>query len=463
MMAKPTGKTTPGCLLAKQAMLGAGWAQNVLLEWDNAGKLTRITPNHQAKNGQQSVDILLPGMANLHCHSFQRAMSGLAETAQSDSDSFWSWRELMYRFVQHLGPDDIEAIAAFAYMEMLESGFTSVGEFHYLHHQPDGTPYDNPAELANRIMAGARATDIALTLLPVFYAHSDFGGAAPTPAQARFVHTLDSYHNLLQHCRQNNPDVVIGIAPHSLRAVTPGQLTHLLAANPDGPVHIHVAEQIAEVIASQKHLGARPVHWLLQNFAVDQRWCLVHATHMDKQEIRGFAGSGAVAGLCPLTEANLGDGIFDGVGFLAAGGKIGIGSDSCVRIDVAEELRWLEYTQRLRDQKRLRLAPAGRSVGAALYRQTARSGAVALGQAAGDIMLGTAASFVTLNANHPALLGRKHDALLDGWVFGSGASVVEQVWVKGKQVVADGKHIQHDLISNQYQQTLRSVLPRIEA
>jgi formiminoglutamate deiminase len=447
-------------IFAKQALLTIGWAENVRINWDEQGRIDHIEMGVSPSSSCQHVEALLPGMANLHCHAFQRAIAGLAEISHSPSDSFWSWRELMYQFVEHLTPSDAGAIAAFVYMEMLEAGFTAVGEFHYLHHQADGTAYDQPAEMANRVMAGADLAGLDMTLLPVFYAHSGFGGAAPGAAQARFLHDVDGYQALVDGLRNSHPDRVIGIAPHSLRAATPDELQALLSANPASPVHIHVAEQMAEVEACQAELGARPVRYLLDEIGMDDRWCLVHATHMDSAETRELAASGAVAGLCPITEANLGDGLFDGVAFQQAGGTFGIGSDSCVRIDLAEELRLLEYGQRLQDQGRARMAPIGTSVGGHLYRQAAAGGAQALHQPTGSIAKGQKASFVSLDISHPSLVGRTGDALLDGWIFAAGRSPVQHVWVSGQQRVRQQKHQKQDMITNAYKKALLDILSR---
>ena len=289
-------------------------------------------------------------------------MAGLAETRGGGEDSFWTWREVMYRFVERLTPDDVRAIAAQAYAEMLESGFTRVGEFHYLHHDAGGTPFADPARMAVEIIAAAQTTGIGLTLLPVFYAHSGFGGQPPGPRQGRFVHSVDDFARLVEGCRAAItalPDGVVGIAPHSLRAVTPDELAAILPLAQGGPVHIHIAEQTREVDDCLAWSGQRPVAWLLDHAPVDRRWCLVHATHMEDAEMRALAASGAIAGLCPITEANLGDGVFPAMDFLAAGGGLGVGSDSNVLIDLAEELRLLEYGQRLTRRSRARLRTPG--------------------------------------------------------------------------------------------------------
>ncbi|MCF6292603.1 MAG: formimidoylglutamate deiminase [Robiginitomaculum sp.] len=451
-------KNDTNSLFAKQVLLATGWAENVIITWNEAGNITSITDQQRKNPAYESVDFLLPGMSNLHCHSFQRAMAGLAEISHSPRDSFWTWRDLMYRFVVKLTPKDVQIIASFTYMEMLQSGFTSIGEFHYLHQQPDGSKYDDPAEMANMVIAGAKETGIALTMLPVFYAHSDFGGADPDPHQNRFTHNLDDFQLLINKLRQQHPEIITGIAPHSLRAVTLEQLTELLRNNPNYPVHIHIAEQMTEVRSCEQHLGARPVQWLLDNYQIDDRWCLVHATHMDKNEVKQMANSGAVAGLCPITEANLGDGIFDAVEYAKANGGFGIGSDSCVRIDLADELRTLEYSQRLRDQKRVRLAPTKTSVGGHLYRQAAKGGAQALGQNNGNIAIGETASFISLDTTMPSLAERSKDAIIDGWIFASQNSPVTDVWVAGNHLIKDKAHQNQQEITANYIKCLRRLL-----
>ena len=342
------------------ALLPEGWRRDVRVAVAG-GMVAAVSPDTAPAPTDERHPICMPGVPNLHSHAFQRGMAGLAEVRGATGDSFWTWRQVMYRFLDRLTPDDVLAIAAMAYVEMLETGFTRVGEFHYLHHDADGQPYGERAAMAAAIAEAARETGIALTLLPVFYAHAGFGGAAPEPAQRRFINDLDSYALLREGSARaiaDVPDAVLGMAPHSLRAATPQELTQLLALAPTGPVHIHIAEQTAEVDACVAWSGARPVAWLLANTPVDQRWCLVHATHMTPQETSALAASGAVAGLCPITEANLGDGLFPAGEYFAAGGRWGVGSDSNVMIDASEELRWLEYGQRLGVRGRNLLAPS---------------------------------------------------------------------------------------------------------
>jgi formiminoglutamate deiminase len=404
-------------------------------------------------------------VANLHSHAFQRAMAGLGERRgppEAGRDTFWTWREVMYRFLGRMTPYDVEAVAAQAYAEMLEGGFTRVGEFHYLHHQPDGTAYADPAEMAVRLAAAADKTGMGLTLLPCFYAHGGFGGAAPTPGQRRFLNDLDGFARLLDSSRRaisGLPGASHGIAPHSLRAVTPGELAHLAAMAPDLPMHIHVAEQVREVEDCLAWSGARPVEWLLDHAGLDGRWCLIHATHMTPQEVTRLAGTGAVAGLCPVTEANLGDGVFDGPGWLQAGGRSGIGTDSNVMIGAAAELRAMEYAQRLAGRARNVWAAAeGRSTGRCLFDAAFAGGCQALGVASPGLLPGAVADVVALAADHPALAERRGDALLDGWIFAATSPAIAAVWARGRQVVADGRHIARASIAQAFRQALKRLL-----
>ena len=454
-----TDPLSPPAFHAARALLPHGWARDVRLTVVD-GCIVEVHTGVAAQAGDQRVPVLVPGVPNLHSHAFQRGMAGLTEIGGGDGDSFWSWRELMYRFLAKLVPDAVEAIAAQAYMEMLESGFTRVGEFHYLHHDADGRPYADRAEMSARIAAAAAQTGIGLTLLPVFYAHADFGGAAPNPAQRRLIHDVDGFAQLLDGARtalRPLPDAVLGIAPHSLRAVTGEELSALLPLN-DGPVHIHIAEQLREVDACMSWSGLRPVRWLYENAAVDARWCLVHATHIDDDERARIIASRAVAGLCPITEANLGDGLFPMQAFAREGGRFGVGSDSNVLIDAAEELRLLEYGQRLSLRGRNVIAPdAQRSSGRYLFDGAQEGGAQALGVMAG-LRPGASADLLGLDADHPAMIAREGDALLDSWVFAARNGALRSVWRRGRQCVANGRHLQRDAITARFAQALRGVL-----
>lgn len=447
------------------ALLPGGWAAAVRVTHEG-GLIVRVETGVAAQGGDERAAIAVPGLGNVHSHAFQRGMAGLAETRGPETDAagddFWTWRTVMYRFVDRLTPEDLEAIAALAYAEMLESGFTRVGEFHYLHHDLDGRPYADPARMAGAIAAAADAAGIGLTLLPVFYAHGGFGGAAPNDGQRRFVTNTDSYARLVEASRRAVralPDAVVGVAPHSLRAVTADQLALILPMADGGPIHIHIAEQAREVADCLTWCGRRPVEWLLDHASVDGHWCLIHATHMSEAETGRLAASGAVAGLCPITEANLGDGLFPAAPYLAAGGAFGVGSDSNVLIDAAEELRTLEYGQRLTRQARNVLASQGRpSVGGALFAGALSGGARALGVRPPGLEPGASADIVCLDAGHPSLTGRQGDGLLDGWIFAARGGAVDHVWRRGRKVVEAGRHVGHDAIAQAYRRTITKLI-----
>ncbi len=433
-------------LFFDSALTPEGWQDNVTVGIADGRVVTvevGADPRDPALNERGGIAV--PGLGNLHSHTFQRGFAGLTERRGSGDDHFWTWREAMYHLSGRLAPEDVEAMAELAFAEMLEGGFTGVAEFHYLHHAPDGCPYDDPAELGGRVAAAAAATGIGLTLLPVFYAHGGFGGTAPMPGQRRFISSLDLYARLVEGAAQavaTLPAGRVGIAPHSLRAATADEIASLVAAFPAGPVHLHIAEQVREVEDCLAATGARPVEWLLDHADVDSRWCLVHATHLNPDETTRMARSGAVAGLCPITESDLGDGIFPATDYCAAGGAFGVGSDSNVLISAAGELRTLEYSQRLRDRARNRLAPAGGgSTGRRLFDAASTGGARALGQAAPAIAPGFRADFVVLDGNAAALYGRHGDAVLDSWIFAAAASPIDRVYASGRRVVEHGRHV----------------------
>lgn len=446
---------------SQTALLSTGWADEVRLEHAH-GLITRITTGAKPKAGDARLDIALPGLCNLHSHAFQRGMAGLAETRGPSDDSFWTWREVMYRFLDRLTPDDLQAIATLAYAEMLESGFTRVGEFHYLHHDPDGCAYADIAEMAGRIAAAAEITGIGLTLLPVFYAQGGFGGSPPSLAQRRFLNAPDRFEALIEasrHHLKSLPDANHGVAPHSLRAATPEQLARIVPLADGGPIHIHIAEQLKEVGECVAWSGQRPVEWLLSHAAVDANWCLIHATHMTDEETDRLAASGAVVGLTPITEANLGDGLFPAVRFLGAGGSFGVGTDSNVLIDAAEELRLLEYGQRLATRSRnLLSSPMRPSVGGSLFTKAISGGARALGQNLAGLSEGGSADVVALRSDHPSLVGRSGDAVLDGWIFGARGGVVDRVWRRGRLMVEDGRHVGKGGVIERYSATLNRLL-----
>jgi formimidoylglutamate deiminase len=449
-------------LFFDHALLPSGWARDVRIAVDN-GTIVAVAEGGPRGGAARVAGIAVPGLPNLHCHAFQRGMAGLAERRGPTTDSFWTWREVMYRFLQRLSPDDVEAIAAFAYMEMLETGFTTVGEFHYLHHDVDGRPYADLGEMASRIAAASAQTHIGLTLLPSFYANGGFGGAAPGAGQRRFINDPDRFLVLVERSRAivaALPAARIGIAPHSLRAVTPATLRAVCRAMPDGPIHIHAAEQVREVEECIAALGRRPVEWLLENVALDSRWCVIHATHTTAAEIEALAASQAAVGLCPLTEASLGDGIFDGAAYLAAGGRFGIGTDANIQIDAAAELRQLEYGQRLAQRARNVMALAeGESTGRRLYAAALAAGAQALQRPIGSLAIGSRADIVLLDDNHPDLAARSGDHWLDAWIFVAGRGAVQTVLVGGETVVEAGRHTMRPAIEAR----LRTVVARLAA
>lgn len=425
------------------ALLPSGWANDVQVVI-TAGAIAAVTPDVQPAAGDERHQIALPGLASLHSHAFQRGMAGLAELRGDSTDTFWTWRETMYRFALAMTPDDVTAFATLLYVEMLEQGFTRVGEFHYLHHDRDGSHYADIGEMAGRIAQAAETSGIALTLLPSFYAHGSFGGAAPHDGQRRFICTVDQFAALMIASRKaiaNLPGANIGIAPHSLRAVAPDELAAIIPLAGGGPVHIHAAEQVKEVEDCLAWSGRRPVQWLLEHAPLDRRWCLIHATHMTDAEVTAFAKTGAVAGLCPITEASLGDGIFPAREFLAAGGAFGVGTDSNVLVGIADELRQLEYGQRLKHRERNVLSGgAGRSTGRTLVDHALAGGGQAMAQATVGLTPGARADIVTLDAAHPSLAGRSGDAAIDGWIFAAGGGAIDCVWAGGNKLVEGGRH-----------------------
>lgn len=443
-----------------RALLPEGWRQDVRISL-SAGRIAAIDCDVAPNPGDERHATGVPGMPNLHSHAFQRGMAGLAEARGPTDDSFWTWREAMYRFVDRLDPEALQAIAALAYIEMLESGFTRVGEFHYLHHDRSGQHYAERAIMSAALVEAAAETGIAMTLLPVFYAHADFGGTRPQTAQRRFVHDLDGFARLLQDLTPvmaAQPDGVLGIAPHSLRAVTEAELAALVQMLPGAPIHIHIAEQVREVENCLAWSGSRPVRWLFDHADVSERWCLVHATHIDADESRAVAQLGAVVGLCPITEANLGDGIFPGRRFRDHGGRFGIGSDSNVLIDMTEELRLLEYGQRLADRGRARLADgAGASTAQSIFTAAMLGGSQALG-GVGGIVIGQSADLVSIDPGHASLFGKPAARVLDALVFGAGRTAIDCVWRAGVKVVQAGAHRDRQRITQRYKRACAALI-----
>jgi formimidoylglutamate deiminase len=434
-------------LYAETALLPDGWADRVRFEIDARGDLAAVTVGAESDGAERLDGPVLAGMPNLHSHAFQRAMAGLAEQAGLGADSFWGWREVMYRFVAALGPDEVQAIATWLYVEMLKAGYTAVGEFHYLHHAPDGKPYADRAELSERIVAAAGEAGIGLTHLPVLYETGGFGRTPAGPAQRRFVDRPDHLLDLVETLTRRHgadPQLRFGVAPHSLRAVPPASLAVLVQGvrvqDPHAPIHIHIAEQQREVDDCIAWSRARPVQWLLDHAPVDRHWCLVHATHVDPAEITGMAARGAIVGLCPTTEANLGDGLFPLDEYRHARGVWGIGSDSHVSVDPIEELRWLDYGQRLTHRRRWSSEAGAGSIGRALWQAALDGGAAALGRPIGRLAAGSRADLLVLDARHPLLAGRRGDAVLDTLVFAGTGNPIRHVMVGGRWVVRDGHH-----------------------
>ncbi|HXR00828.1 MAG TPA: formimidoylglutamate deiminase [Pseudomonas sp.] len=448
---------------AERALLPGGWANNVRFEVSADGLLTHVQADADREGAELINGPVLPGMPNLHSHAFQRAMAGLAEVAGNPNDSFWTWRDLMYRLVGQISPQQLGVIARQLYIEMLKGGFTSVAEFHYVHQDTTGKPYANPDELALQVSQAAASVGIGMTLLPVLYSHAGFGGLAPNEGQRRFINSTESYLALqsrLQPIIGAQPAQALGLCFHSLRAVTPQQISDVLAASDrQCPVHIHIAEQQKEVDDCLSWSARRPLQWLYENVEVDQRWCLVHATHAQADEVALMAQSRAVAGLCLTTEANLGDGIFPAVDYIAQGGRWGIGSDSHVSLSVVEELRWLEYGQRLRDQRRNRLyRPDQPMVGRTLYDAALAGGAQAMGQAIGALEVGKRADWLVLDGNDPYLATASGDAILNRWLFAGGDRQVREVMVNGRWVIRDGRHADEEQSSRAFAKVLRELL-----
>jgi formimidoylglutamate deiminase len=445
---------------AAQALLAKGWASNVSIEVDD-GVISAITENTTA-GADQVVHLsgpVIATVANLHSHAFQRAMAGLAEISLNPNDSFWSWRDLMYKMVQKLTPDDVCVIAKQLYTDMLKAGYTQVAEFHYLHHQSNGSVYQQLDEMARQLIQAANDSGIGITLLPVLYSHSGFGGQAPLAGQSRFINSTDQYlalHQASEKALADNPLHRLGVCFHSLRAVTKQQIECVLANTSSSmPVHIHISEQQKEVKDCIQWSGQRPVQWLANEIGIDQRWCLIHATHLADDELHSIASSGAVAGLCPTTEANLGDGIFPATEYIQNQGRWGIGSDSHVSLSVVEELRTLEYGQRLRDQQRNRLHNEQHSrVGDFLFQQAVQGGNQATHVKFG-LDVGNRADFMVLDHNNPFIAASKSEDILNRWLFACNENVIRHVYVAGEAVIVDFRHAQEEQINSEFSAVLK--------
>jgi formimidoylglutamate deiminase len=446
---------------AAHALLPGGWARDVVLTVSDKGDFLDVSTGQEALGGEHLEGPALPGMANLHSHAFQRAMAGLAETRGHPEDDFWTWRELMYRFVARLTPEQAQAVARQLYVEMLLNGYTAVAEFHYVHNAADGKPYAAPAEMLLRHLAAARETGLAITLLPSLYRWGSFGERPLAPRQKRFSTLPEDVLAMVQALQgESDADTLIGVSPHSLRAVDGVALEVLVSGlHESAPIHIHAAEQTKEVEECVAATGRRPVEWLLERLPVNARWCVVHATHMTPEETRGLAASGAVAGLCPTTEGNLGDGIFPLTAYRAAGGAWGIGGDSHVSRDPIEELRTLEYVQRLTKRRRnLAVGEVSSAVGTTLWLEAAAGGARALGRRMGALAPGHRADLVVLDASHPDLAARSGDALTNSLVFSGSRGLVRDVMVAGAWRVREGRHALAERASRAYREALSQLL-----
>jgi formiminoglutamate deiminase len=447
-------------LFARHALLPDGWANNVRLTLKE-GKIKSVETKVDKQAGDMDLgnQLLLPAVPNVHSHSFQRAMAGLSERRGASHDSFWTWREVMYRFLDHLSPQDIQAIAAFTFMEMAETGYASVGEFHYVHHQQSGVPYAQKAETGLRIVEAAKEIGFGLTHLPVLYRFGGVNGAPLKGGQQRFGSDLDLFVEMLEEIKPAikaaPEDYQLGVAPHSLRAVNPELLTEVAKLLPNAPIHMHIAEQLAEVEDVETHWGQRPMDWLLSHLEVNERWCLIHCTHMTSEETIGLAKTGAVAGLCPITEANLGDGIFDGVRFTEHGGKFGFGSDSNIRISLAEEMRTLEHSQRYRDHHRAIMADPHGHNGQFLLQHVAKGGAQALARHSGKIEAGYFADLFTIAPDKFGADGLNPDYALDYWVFAARNDRINNLWSAGRHIVKGGQHIQREKIQAEFKRSVQ--------
>jgi len=451
-------------------LLADGWARNVAIAINAHGDITSITADatFEPELMARLPGPAIAGMPNLHSHAHQRAMAGLSEYRASGpgaEDSFWTWRDVMHRFAEVVTPEILEAVASQLYVEMAKAGYTAVCEFHYVHHGPGGVPYDDPAEMSMALVRAATRAGIGLTLLPVLYETGGYAGKDPNPGQRRFISAPDQLLRIIEAVRAvhaTDPQVHVGVAPHSPRQVTADGMRTVIdgltSMDAYAPIHIHVAEQEKDVSESIEYTGLRPVEWVMENFDVGPRWCLVHATHLTEKETTQLAGCGAVAGLCPATEANLGDGLFPLLAYLQQAGRFGIGSDSHISVSVVEELRWLEYGQRLiRRRRNLAAAGPGESTGVRLYDDALRGGAQASGRKLGMIREGCRADFVVLDAGHPLLVGRSGDRLIDSMIFSGNASNIQEVWIGGKRLVVNGRHVREQDTLDVYTRVIKAL------
>jgi formimidoylglutamate deiminase len=443
---------------AATALLHDGWADSAEITIDAHGNIDGVSANRPYVDGDR-VELLIPAIANVHSHAHQRAMAGLGERAGNREDSFWTWRKVMYHYLERIQPEHLMHIAAQLYLEMLKHGYAGVGEFQYLHHAIDGAAYDNRAEMSLQCLQAARNVGIGFTALPVLYRFGGFGSADPLDGQKRFLNDADGFTDIvktLQAATAGDANCSVGIAPHSLRAINRELLAEVIGSL-DGlaAIHLHIAEQTKEVDDCLAWSGRRPVEWLYENFDVDRHWCLIHATHMSPAETSRMAASGCIAGLCPTTEANLGDGFFNAVEFLGEGGSWAIGSDSHISIDPVEELRWLEYGMRLRTRRRnVLVSETSINTGRNLLDGALHGGAAACGRNTGSIAIGQRADFIILDHNHPRLYGRRGDDVIDSWIFSGNDNLVRDVYVGGDKLIDNGHHAAEEKIAANYRATL---------
>ncbi len=447
---------------AAKALLPNGWAESVVIDMADSGNIESIFCNQPYASGDR-VEILIPAIPNVHSHAHQRAMSGLGERAglrgNAAKDSFWTWRKIMYHYLERIQPEHLFHISAQLYLEMLKAGYSCVGEFQYLHHDLNGSPYENRAEMSLQCMQAAQRVGLGFTALPVLYRYGGFGGTDPIDGQKRFLNDAEGFVDIvtrLQQASATDPNTSVGIAPHSLRAISGELLRDVISALDNlAAIHVHIAEQAREVDECFAWSQMRPVEWLLDQFDVDPSWCLIHATHMSAAETTAMAQSGCVAGLCPTTEANLGDGFFNAIDYFGQDGCWAIGSDSHISTDPVEELRWLEYGQRLLTRKRnVLVSPSAANTGRNLLDGALKGGARACGRNTGSIAAGARADFIVLDDQHPRLYGRQQDDLLDSWIFSGNENLVRDVFIGGKRIIDHGRHVEEESIQRNYRNTL---------
>ncbi len=443
----------------KRALLPEGWHNNVEVNIDRAGKIESVKKD--AEPSGMVYDTLLPSPMNLHSHCFQRAMTGLSETSTHSNNDFWSWREFMYKFLNTISTENFEAICAFAQMEMLEAGYSGLTEFHYVHNDYSGARYNQISEMSQRVLRASNRSGIGITLLPVLYEH---GGVSRSPlisGQDRFGLNLEEYCKLFHEINaipKEFVDCKVGVAAHSLRAVKKESLQVLANEFPECPIHIHVAEQVKEVQEIHESWGYRPIEWLVENINLTTNWCLIHCTQMSNAEAKKLVKTGAVIGLCPVTEANLGDGIFDGKSWLEVGGKFGIGTDSNVSISLFGELRMLEYSQRLMQKSRLAMkGSSGLSIGRQLFGHALEGGALASGRESGSIKKGFWADILALDLSSLNYSHLSNDDKLNYLIFSENQNLIDSVFSAGRHLVRNGEHREREKINSDYERALLEI------